>query len=220
MAYHPAPNEDLPEVVPAREWRPPQRYRSPGEYSSSYGEDPHYQAQSYANEQSYPEAYDPIQPYAQEESYPEAYEPIQPYQQAPYKQQPPQDQQKAYDQPKTYDRVQVTASKEPRMSLGPNFPRDVTARALPNYRPVPLRWFFLGTIILVLLGYIALTEYAVRTLPHETGRGEIADFADLERQLDASPSGLASETTVGPPRLDIGREMLICFRLSQRRLQR
>lgn len=165
MAYHQAPHEDLPEVVPAQEWPRHQDYRAQGGYS--YGQD---------------RRYTPDRMYSQDQSYPEPlYEPVEPYQ-APW------DQQSYGQEPQT---------KEPHKAVRSSFPRDVTTRPLPNYKPPPLRWFFLGAIIAVILGYIALTEYAIQTLPNETGRDVILDFSDLERQLDASPSGLAFETTVG-----------------------
>ena len=70
------------------------------------------------------------------------------------------------------------------------FPRDVTSQPLPNYKPPSLRWTFLCVIIAVILGYMALAEYAVQTLPGVSERDVVSDFADLERPLDASPSSV------------------------------
>ncbi|MBE3049141.1 hypothetical protein IMZ48_42915 [Candidatus Bathyarchaeota archaeon] len=70
------------------------------------------------------------------------------------------------------------------------FQRDVTSQPLPNYKPPSLRWTFLCAIIAVILGYMALAEYAVQTLPGVSGRDVVSDFADLERPLDSSPSSV------------------------------
>lgn len=79
---------------------------------------------------------------------------------------------------------------------GYGFPRDDTARALPNYKPPQLRWLFLGIVTLVILGYVALTEYALQTLPRESGKGEIASYTELEGRFGAEASAALTSTTV------------------------
>lgn len=79
---------------------------------------------------------------------------------------------------------------------GYGFPRDDTVRALPNYKPPQLRWFFLGIVTIVILGYVALTEYALQTLPRESGKGEISSYTELVGRLGAEASAALTSTTV------------------------
>ncbi|CAI4214936.1 unnamed protein product [Parascedosporium putredinis] len=58
-------------------------------------------------------------------------------------------------------------------------PVDAPTQPLPNHRPITLKWPFLCVLIAVIMGYMAMTEYALQTLPAETGRGEIGAFSDL-----------------------------------------
>ena len=83
-------------------------------------------------------------------------------------------------------------------SAGYTSPRDATNRPLPNYKPPALRWTSLGIVVAVILGYIALTEYALQRLPRESGRREISDYSELERRFGPSQPGvLAPQAMVG-----------------------
>lgn len=99
-----------------------------------------------------------------------------------------------YRAPGVYD---TSYTHHPKPPAGYGFPRDDTGRALPSYKPPQLRWFFLGIVVLVILGYVALTEYALQVLPRESGRGEISSYTELEGRLGAEVSAaLTSETSV------------------------
>ena len=103
-----------------------------------------------------------------------------------------------YQPPANYRKPGEYEYAQPREIVPPGhgFPRDVTSRALPNYKPPSLRWLFLGAIIAILLGYIALTEYAIQTLPGQSGKGLISDYSELGRKLDASPSDVPTAVPV------------------------
>jgi len=72
-----------------------------------------------------------------------------------------------------------------------------SSRPLPNFRPMTLRWPFLCVIIAVIMGYMAMTEYALQRLPPETGRGEIRPYSDVdpERRKSIEAGGITS--TIG-----------------------
>ena len=97
-----------------------------------------------------------------------------------------------YRAPSGYD---TSYSHHPKPA-GYGFPRDDTARALPNYKPPQLRWFFLGIITLIILGYVALTEYALQALPRESGKGEISSYTELEGRLGEEASAALTSTSV------------------------
>ncbi|KAF4333481.1 hypothetical protein FBEOM_12717 [Fusarium beomiforme] len=129
------------------------------------------------------------QPYLQNESY-------QPYQ--PYQQQQPQPQQSTYEyKPVTAQEVYpIETEGQP----------EKRKRERPDYRPIPLRWPFISTLILVLLGLMGLIIYATRTLngDDETATLESRSFRitneDLfymKRQDAASEPSQPEQTAAG-----------------------
>ncbi|SPN96491.1 uncharacterized protein DNG_00019 [Cephalotrichum gorgonifer] len=74
-------------------------------------------------------------------------------------------------------------------------PQETARRPLPNYKPVSLRWTFLVAIIALIMGCMALMEYAIQRLPKESGKDVISDFADLNRQLDERSSAMLALAT-------------------------
>ena len=202
MAYYPAPQEDLPEAYePAPREDLPEAYlpapqEDLPEVVSATGWQPQEECRSPGEYESYygqqiQQTRESL--YGQDRLYrhQSTYEPEQPYRQTPLQERDP-----------SYYQI-------PRKSVGPSFPRDVANRPLPNYKPAPLRWLFLGSVVAIILGYMALTGYALQKLPRESSQEAISDFADLKRQLDASPSSLASEVTVASPQ-DMMRALAWC----------
>ena len=76
-------------------------------------------------------------------------------------------------------------------------PVPPSSRPLPNHRPITLRWPFLCVIIAVIMGYMAMTEYALQRLPAETGRGEVRPYTELESDKRKTIEAGGITSTIG-----------------------
>lgn len=88
-----------------------------------------------------------------------------------------------------YTQAGETASREanPPRRTGP-----------PDYKPLPLRWPFLVTMITVMLGLIAALETACRLLPAEVDRGVVPGSGSETSTTGIAPSPELSVTTMMP----------------------
>ncbi|KAF5019573.1 hypothetical protein F66182_8426 [Fusarium sp. NRRL 66182] len=119
-------------------------------------------------------------------------------------------QQQQQQQQNTYEYKPVTAPEVYPVEPDPTGQLPVKQkRDRPDYRPIPLRWPFISTLILVLLALMGLTVYAVRTLKGSDNAVTIENRSlhlvnenlyFIKRQDDASAaSEAAAPETVAQP---------------------